>query len=83
MRTPVLDAFIERTLDEYVPGHASGTRIGCAVAIVEAPDPECVDPNDVLDDDEPSDRDTSAPVAATAPAVYVPAIRRFAPPRRA
>ena len=79
MRSGFLDAFIDWTLDEYVPGHASGTRRAAApVAIAEMSGPEFVHPDDVLDDDE----DASAPVPPPSLPAYVPAIRRFAPPRR-
>ena len=74
-----LDAFIDLTLDEYVPGHASGTRLACApVAIAEMPASDLIDPADVLDDNGDETASPEAPPRAT----YVPAIRRFAPPRR-
>ncbi len=88
MRSPFLDDFIERTLDQYEPGQGSGTRIRCAptapTATTSAPEPELVDPSDVFDDDGGESEESEQPAPSTpARAVYVPAIRRFAPPRRA
>jgi hypothetical protein len=87
MRSGFLDAFIDWTLDEYVPGHASGTRRAAApVAIAEMPGPEFVHPDDVLDDDaETAHAAAPSPSPSRPPLpqpVFVPAIRRFAPPRR-
>ena len=81
MRTPVLDAFIEKTLDEYVPGRLSGTRITIApIAILERA-PEYVDPADVFDDNGDETLPPPPPPSRPRP-IFLHAIRRFAPPRR-